>query len=306
MITKPSIPVRPCVATIGFFDGVHRGHRYLIEQVRAIANEHGLASAVITFPVHPRKVIQQDFRPALLTTCQEKSTLLLSTGIDYCFMLPFTTEVAQLSARRFMQMLQQHYNVKVLVIGYDHRFGHNRCEGFGEYLRYGQEMGMDVCRAKEYDMASSTVSSSTIRRLLSEGKVEEAARLLSYDYSLQGTVTGGHQIGRTIGFPTANLCTSDEDKLIPANGVYAVKVTVDNATYGGMLSIGHRPTLNNGSDRSIEVHIFDFNRDIYNTSLRLHFVAHLRHERKFASIEALKAQLAIDEANARKRTMRTK
>ena len=142
--------LRPSVATIGFFDGVHRGHRYLIEQVRAVAAERGLASSVVTFPVHPRKVMQADYHPKLLTTCDEKVSLLATTGVDYCMMLGFTPEIARLSAWEFMSILKERYRIRALVVGYDHRFGHNRCEGFEDYVRYGRKLGMEVLLAHAY------------------------------------------------------------------------------------------------------------------------------------------------------------
>ena len=263
----------PNVATIGFFDGVHRGHRFLIEQVCKVAAERGLASSVITFPVHPRKVMQPDFRPELLTTCDEKVSLLAGTGIDYCIMLDFTLDLACLSAKQFMAILKQDYRVQVLMIGYDHRFGHNRSEGFEDYVRYGQELGIEVLLAQAYYTDAMTVSSSAIRRLLLQGNVSEAANCLGYQFFLDGTVVNGYRVGRKIGFPTANLEYS-----------------------AGMLSIGYRPTLNNGIDRSIEVHIFNFDADIYNQPMRLAFVCRTRPELKFDSIDELIAQLHKDEA----------
>lgn len=294
---------RSSVATIGFFDGVHRGHRYLIEQVRRAAAERGLAASVVTFPVHPRKVMQPAYQPDLLTTCDEKVSLLEETGLDYCVMLDFTRELAQLSARQFMTLLKERYRIAALVIGYDHRFGHNRSEGFEDYVRYGKELGMEVLPAQAYSYASSedapeaevTVSSSVIRRLLLAGNVSEAAKGLGYDYFLGGTVVGGYQVGRKIGFPTANLRVDDPDKLVPADGVYAVRVTIDGTEYGGMLSIGYRPTFDNGVNRSIEVHIFDFNADIYDRPMRISFVRFMRPEQKFDSVEALVARIRKDE-----------
>ena len=292
---------RPSVATIGFFDGVHRGHRYLIEQVCAVAAGRGLASSVVTFPVHPRKVMQADYHPKLLTTCDEKVSLLAKTGVDYCMMLDFTPEIARLSAREFMSILKDRYQIQALVVGYDHRFGHNRSEGFEDYVHYGRELGMEVLLARAYSYSKETsvtevtVSSSAIRGLLLEGNVSEAAEYLGYDFFLDGTVVGGYQVGRKIGFPTANLRVSDPDKLIPCDGVYAVRVCVEGKEYGGMLSIGYRPTLENGPDRSIEVHIFRFDADIYHQPMRLSFVRRTRPELKFDSIEELIAQLHRDE-----------
>ena len=286
----------PNVATIGFFDGVHQGHRFLIEQVYKAAAIRGLASSVITFPVHPRKVMQPDFHPELLTTCDEKVTLLADTGIDYCVMLDFTLDLARLSAKQFMAILKHDYKVQALVIGHDHRFGHNRSEGFDDYVRYGQELGIEVLLAQAYFTDTMTVSSSAVRRLLLEGNVSEAANCLGYHFFLNGTVVSGYHVGRKIGFPTANLCVNDSEKLVPADGVYAVYVFLGEKKHTGMLSIGYRPTLNNGIDRSIEVHIFNFDADIYNQPMRLSFVRRTRPELKFDSIEELIEQLHKDEA----------
>lgn len=292
----------PCVATIGFFDGVHTGHRYLIQQVKEIAADKGLRSALVTFPVHPRKVMNADYRPELLTTAEEKIHLLAETGVDYCMMLDFTPEISRMSAKEFMtRLLKERYQVKYLVIGYDHRFGHNRSESFEDYVRYGEEIGMEVIRARAVtsDIATSDsqnvpVSSSLIRTLLHQGDVDAAARCLGYEYFLDGTVVGGYQVGRKIGFPTANLCVDDPEKLIPADGVYAVWVTLDGSTYMGMLNIGMRPTIDNGTNRTIEVNILHFHSDIYNKTIRLTFVKRTRPELKFDTIDALIGQLHKD------------
>ena len=297
-----AIKPEPCVATIGFFDGVHAGHRYLIQQVKEIAAAKGLRSALVTFPVHPRKVMNAAYRPELLTTPKEKISLLADIGVDYCLMLDFTPDISQLTAREFMnRLLKERYQVKCLVIGYDHRFGHNRSEGFEDYVCYGKEIGIEVIRAQAYtsDIEIGTtrnipVSSSLIRKLLHEGEVEIAARCLKYEYFLDGTVVGGYQVGRKIGFPTANLSVDDPDKLIPADGVYAVWVEVEGKRYKGMLYIGDRPTLNNGKDISMEVNILDFSGDIYNDSIRVSFVQYVRGDIKFDSLEELKAQLEKD------------
>lgn len=292
----------PCVATIGFFDGVHAGHRYLIRQVKEIATAKGLRSALVTFPVHPRKVMNDDYRPELLTTPEEKINLLAGIGVDYCLMLDFTPEISRLTAREFMtQVLKERFQVECLVIGYDHRFGHNRSEGFEDYVRYGKEIGIEVIQAKAYtspvemkDGQSVTVSSSLIRKLLHKGDVDLAARCLGYEYFLDGTVVGGYQVGRKIGFPTANLSVDDPDKLVPADGVYAVWVTFDGKTYMGMLNIGVRPTIGNGPDRTIEVNILHFHSNIYDKFIRLTFVKRTRPELKYSSIDELIIQLHKD------------
>ena len=297
-----AINPEPSVATIGFFDGVHAGHRYLIQQVKEIAAAKGLRSALVTFPVHPRKVMNTNYRPELLTTPEEKIRLLANIGVDYCLMLDFTPEISRLTAREFMtQLLKERYQVKYLVIGYDHRFGHNRSEGFEDYVRYGKEIGIEVIRAKAYtsnieieNVPNVPVSSSLIRKLLHQGEVDLAADCLKYEYFLDGIVVGGYQVGRKIGFPTANLSVDDPDKLIPADGVYAVWVTFDKMTYMGMLNIGVRPTIDNGPNRTIEVNILHFHSDIYDKFIRLTFVKRTRPELKFSSIDELIVQLHKD------------
>lgn len=298
----------PCVATIGFFDGVHVGHRYLIRQVKEVAKRKGLRSALITFPVHPRKVMQSEYWPELLSTPEEKISLLAETGVDYCLMLDFTPEVANLTAEEFMtRILKERFRVESLVIGYDHRFGRNRSDGFDDYVRYGKNIGMEVIRAcactadmetdcgeKNTYGTKAPVSSSLIRSLLQKGEVDLAAHSLGYEYFMNGIVVGGYQIGRRIGFPTANLCVDNPDKLVPADGVYAVWVNFDGKRYKGMLNIGVRPTIGNGLHRTIEVNILHFYSDIYDKSIRITFVKRTRPELKFDTIDELIVQLHKD------------
>ena len=293
----PDLPLEPCVATIGFFDGVHLGHRFLIEQVKELAKDQGLRSALITFPVHPRQVMKSDYRPELLTTPEEKIELLKAQGVDYCIMLDFTVELSQLSALSFMKdILQQRYNVSTLIIGYDHRFGNNRSVGFEDYVRYGQQIGMNVYRAQACMIDDLNISSSLVRTHLLEGKIDLSTRYLGYNYSIEGVVVGGYRVGRTIGFPTANLDLRESNKLIPSDGVYAVRVEVKGCLYAGMLNIGYRPTLDNGSKKSIEVHILRFDEDIYDEKIRLYFVSRIRSEMKFSGLDELIAQLKRDAA----------
>lgn len=286
--------ILPCVATIGFFDGIHRGHQFLLQQVKTLASKEHLCSAVITFPVHPRKVMQQDYQPQLLTSLEEKCTLLEKQEIDYTILLPFNQEMSKLSAREFMLILQEKLNVKMLVIGYDHRFGHNREEGFDDYVRYGKEMNMQVIQAQAWTQDEAFVSSSMVRKLIGEGNVSKAALCLGARYTLQGTVVDGYKVGRKIGFPTANICPLCPEKLLPANGVYAVWVTLNNQRYKGMLNIGQRPTVDNGTDTSIEVHLLNFSEDIYHHTLTLEFVERLREEQRFDSTSQLIEQLKQD------------
>ena len=285
-ITEPGV-----MATIGFFDGVHLGHRFLIDEVKAAAAQRGLPSAVITFPTHP---LQQAYQPRLLNSFADKLRLLATTGVDYCIVLDFTEALSQLSAEAFLRILATQWRVKGLVIGYDHRFGHDRRDGFEQYVEYGQRWGIEILKAAAFDAGHTAVSSSEIRRLVQEGKVERAAQLLTYAYHISGRIVSGYKVGRTLGFPTANIQPDDPMQLLPGIGVYAVWVEVAGQRYKGMLYIGSRPTLDNGTQLSIEVHILHFSGDIYNDPIRVSFAHFVRGDEKFDSLEALKAQLMRD------------
>ncbi len=283
------------VATIGFFDGVHLGHRFLIEELKRIAKDRGLPSAVITFSAHPRTVLQTDFHPSLLNTPEEKLAQLESTGLDYCIVLDFSKELSLLSAKDFItKVLKERFNVNTLLIGYDHRFGHDRRDGFEQYVTYGAECGIDVLKASPFETEHETVSSSVIRNKLLNGNVEDAAKLLSYPFSLTGQIVNGYKIGRKLGFPTANINVDNPDKLVPAIGIYAVWVYVDQEKYKGMLYIGNRPTLQNGNDITMEVNILNFNKDIYNSRITVSFIAYVREDRRFDTLDELKDQLEED------------
>ena len=293
---RTSFDYEPLVATIGFFDGVHIGHRHLIDQVKKIAKVKGLSSAVITFPIHPRKVMEQGYQPALLCDYNEKLVRLGSTETDFCIPLNFTYEISQMSAQQFMhEILKNKYKIDTLVIGYDHRFGHNRVDGFEEYHKYGKEIGVDVVLAQQ--LASPYVSSSHIRSLLKDGNIEEVAKLLSYHYLISGKIIKGFQIGRTIGFPTANIELWEQHKVVPAYGVYAVHIYIEGEQHEGMLYIGKRPTLHNDDNISIEVNIFDYDGNLYGKSLSAEFLEYVRHDKKFPDIESLKQQLQQDKLN---------
>lgn len=288
--------IQPCAATIGFFDGVHLGHQYLIQRVCDIAAAEGLASAVITFAVHPRQVVQNNFRPELLASFEEKLSLLAATGVDYCMILPFDAAMASMSAHDFMeQVLARQMNVRHLLVGYDHRFGRRCNEGFEDYVRYGEEQGIRVERAGEVDMDGEGVSSSLIRACLHQGEVEKANQCLGHLYTLTGTVVGGEQQGRRMGFPTANLSLSEPCLLVPATGVYAVDVRIDDEEQWrpAMMNIGTRPTFH-GDHVTLEVHIPHFQGDLYGHRLTVAFRRHIRAERQFDSPEALAEQLKKD------------
>lgn len=292
---------QPCVATIGFFDGVHRGHQFLIDEVKTEAAKAGLQSLVITFDRHPRQVLQQSYQPQLLTTLDEKLRLLSLTGIDDIYVLHFTQDMAGLTAKEFMsQILHDKLNVRKLVIGYDNRFGHNRAEGFDDYVQYGRDLGIEVIQAHPFEISGVKVSSSVVRAFLNGGEVEMAKRCLGRPFMLSGTVVRGFQEGRKMGFPTANLQTA-EGLLIPADGVYAVKVKVcDTGKWlPAMTNIGTRPTFH-GTARTLETHIFDFDRDIYDMPMTVAFVKRVRGEQMFDGEHALAEQLRKDEQEIRK------
>lgn len=282
-------------ATIGFFDGVHLGHRFLINELKETAKARNLPSAVITFPEHPRAVLHADYQPKLLNSFDEKLEQLASTGIDYCIVLDFTVELSHLTAQEFITtVLAGKLHVEVLLIGYDHRFGHDRKDGFEQYVTYGAACGMDVAKASPYDDGQTAVSSSEIRKLLTECRMEEADKLLTYPYQLRGTIVNGYKVGRKLGFPTANIQVDEPFKIVPGIGVYAVRVYLKGERYKGMLYIGDRPTLDNGSNITLEVNILDFSGDIYNNEITVAFIYYVRGDVKFESLDALKIQLEKD------------
>lgn len=287
----------PYVATIGFFDGVHRGHQYLISRLMEQAAAAGMPSMVITFDRHPREVLGSNYQPRMLSTLSEKLQRLRQTGVDRCEVLSFTPQLAALTAREFMQhVLKEQLNVGKLYIGYDNRFGHNREEGFDDYVRYGREMGIEVIHNDAFQLNQVNISSSVVRSFLDEGEVELANQCLGYNYTVEGGVVDGVQEGRKMGFPTANIEPSYALKLIPAPGVYAVKVRVEGTDewLSGMMNIGTRPTF--GENKlSLEVHILHFSGNLYGRTLAVSFVKRLRAERRFSSPSALRNQLIRDE-----------
>ena len=290
----------PTVATIGFFDGVHRGHQYLISHVTEEARRSGMTSMVITFDRHPRQVLQSDYQPRLLTTLDNKLRRLSLTDCDAVAVLAFSREMAALSARDFMRyVLVDKLNVRKLIIGYDNRFGHNRSEGFEDYVRYGREMGIEVMRNPAFSIEDVHVSSSMIRSLLQEGEVSMARRCLGYPYMLAGKVVGGYRNGHKLGFPTANIDLGGSGQLVPAPGVYAVRVRPEGVEepLGGMMNIGVRPTFD-GREQTLEVHILDFEGDLYGQSMEVAFAERIRSERKFDNLMQLAEQLKIDREQA--------
>lgn len=293
---------QPCVATIGFFDGVHRGHQFLIRHVIDEARKAGMQSLAVTFDRHPRQVLHQDYQPELLTTLDEKVRLLRHTGIDNVEVLHFDTELASLTAHDFMQkVLRDKFCVRKLVIGYDNRFGHNRSEVFDDYVRYGKQMGIEVIHNTAYLLNGVKVSSSVARSFLKEGEVQMASLCLGRNYTIVGKVVSGYKEGRKMGFPTANIDTSAYGLLIPRNGVYAVNVRIgdDGKWLQAMMNIGTRPTFNDNS-LSLEANILDFQGNLYGKQLQVQFVDRVRAERKFKNADSLMSQLLDDEKQTRR------
>ena len=291
------VPAVSQVATIGFFDGVHRGHCSLLSQVVRQAAQRNSQSTVVTFDIHPRQLVNPDFQPLLLTTLDEKLQLLSLQGIDRVAVLHFDEQMASLSARDFMSVvLSRQLNVDTLVLGYDSRFGHGRTAGFSDYEAYGRSMGIDVLRATPLLSDDGTpVSSSLVRNLLLSGNIAQANDALGRRYSLTGNVVEGFHEGRRLGFPTANLALADRQRLVPGRGVYAVwaELTGYGEPMPAMMNIGTRPTYN-GSSQTLEVHIIGYEGDLYGQDITVTFAERIRSEQPFDSPSALASQLQLD------------
>ncbi len=290
-----------CVITIGSFDGVHLGHKALISNINQIAKDADGESLMVTFDPHPRVVIQgKDCNLKLLNTPTQKQERLKANGLQNLVIIPFTRNFADQTAAEYVEnFLWKNFQPQTVVVGYDHHFGKNR-EGSLELMkRFGKQLGFQVVEISKQEVDDIAVSSSEIRRALEEGHVQEANRLLGYNYTLSGVVIHGEHIGQSIGFPTANLGIEDVYKLIPANGVYAVIVGMDENEYPGMLNIGKRPTFD-GQNQTIEVHLFNFDEQIYGKQIDIRLKQFIRKERKFESSEELVAQLWRDKATIQK------
>ncbi|CAN5315798.1 bifunctional riboflavin kinase/FAD synthetase [soil metagenome] len=293
-------PLRYAVVTSGTFDGVHLGHRKILTRLKEIAQKNSGETVVITFWPHPRLVLKpDDDKLKLLNTFEEKVELLKEQGIQHLLRIPFTKEFSQLSSMDFIKtILVEDIGTKKLVIGYDHRFGKNREGSFDQLKVNCSQYGFDVEEISRQDIDDVAVSSSQIRQALDEGDVTTAKQLLGGSYSITGRIVKGDQIGRQIGFPTANIDIDSHYKLVPAEGIYAVRVSHAGHSHDGMLYIGNRPTVD-GTKKVIEVNIFDFNKDIYGENLSVYFEKFLRGDVKFESLEALKEQLKKDEKLAK-------
>ncbi len=287
------------VVTSGTFDGVHLGHQKIINRLVTSAKQFGGESVLITFWPHPRLVLypkQNDLQ--LLTDFDEKAAILASFGVDHLIKIHFTVEFSKLTSMEFInQVLVQKIGVKKLIIGYNHRFGRNR-EGSFTYLQeHSLQLGFQVEEIPKLEIEQASVSSTLIRKSLMEGDIQLANKLLGYKYFIQGKVITGQQMGRRIGYPTANIMMNNPYMLVPANGVYVIQVEVDGNTYGGMMNIGIRPTFD-GKVRTIEAHLFDFDKSIYHHSIKVSFIQRLRAEKRFDSPDTLVKQIKQDEVEA--------
>jgi riboflavin kinase / FMN adenylyltransferase len=283
------------VVTIGTFDGVHQGHRKIIANIKDLAESTGGETVLLTFFPHPRMILHpEDESIKLINTINEKAELLEKLGVDHLIITPFSRDFSNQTAEEYIKdILVNKIGTKKIVIGYDHRFGKDRQGGLEDLLRLGPVYGFDVIEIPEQDINEVAVSSTRIRTALLANDIEQANTFLGYPFFITGTVTRGDQIGRQMGYPTANIVIEERYKLIPADGIFAVKVTIDGIIHKGMAYIGSRPTVN-GLTRNIEVNIFDFNREIYNQRISMEFLNFVRGDIKFSSLDELKAQLAQD------------
>lgn len=293
--------VKNAVVTTGTYDGVHLGHETIIKHLKKIAKKNNGETVVLTFHPHPRMVLQEKSDIKLLGTIEERINLLKDAGVDHLIILPFTKEFSRISSLEFVRdILVNKIGTKKLVIGYDHHFGRNR-EGSFEHLKeFGPMYGFEVEEIPAIDVKDVNISSTKIRVALAKGDLITAKEYLGRNYSITGIVIAGDKIGRLIGFPTANIKIKESIKLIPEIGVYAVNIFHKNSKYKGMLNIGYRPTIGHQNGISIEVHIFDFNNNLYEEELKIEFISRIRKEKQFKDVNQLKGQLERDLTNCKK------
>lgn len=282
------------IATLGTFDGVHLGHRSILNKIIALKNNEELESLVLTFFPHPRMILQQNSDIKLLNTIEEKASLLENLGIDNLVIQKFDNDFSQLSAEDFVKkVLVDAFNIKKIIIGYDHRFGKNRSADIHDLIQFGEKYDFEVEQISAEEINDVSISSTKIRNALKEGNIKLANEFLGYEYNLTGKVVKGKQLGRTIGYPTANVQVTEAYKLIPVEAVYAAFAIIDGQKHFGMLSIGTNPTLGE-NPVTIEINIFDFSEDIYDKEITIGFIDKIRDQEKFNSLEELKQVLAQD------------
>lgn len=283
------------VVTIGTFDGVHIGHRVILDRVRKLADEIGGETVLITFDPHPRIALNPNSNLSLIYTLQERIEALSALGVDNLVVVKFTPEFASLSAESYIKdFLFTYFHPAVIIIGYDHQYGKNRTGDFHLFERYKEEFNYQLVEIPAQELKESAVSSTRIRNAILEGDISTASLFLGRNYRFEGQVVHGDKRGRLLGFPTANIQVNEPHKIIPANGVYAVRIYWNGIEWQGMMNIGTRPTVDNSNQRKIEVHVFDFDQDIYEEMVQVECVAKIRDEQKFDSLDALQAQLEQD------------
>lgn len=286
------------VITIGTFDGVHIGHQKIIQRLIEVGKTKDLTPTILSFFPHPRMVLQKDANIKLLNTLEEKKNILKQFGLDNLIIKKFTQEFSRLTAEEFVEtVLVKQLNAKYIIIGYDHQFGRNRTANINDLKNFGNQYGFEVEEITAQDIDDVSVSSTKIRKALTEGDITTANNFLGYPFIISGTVEKGKGLGRTINFPTANIAVSEDYKLIPKQGVYIVKTNINNEIIYGMMNIGTNPTVN-GKTQTIEVHFFNFKNNIYNQEIKIELLQRLRDEQKFESIDALTEQLVKDKDNA--------
>ena len=294
------LPRGSTVATIGMFDGVHRGHVTLVDFLKQQAVAQNKQSLVITFMRHPRQVLHPNDNLKLIMPLEDRLAQIEALSPDLLLPLEFTPELSKLGSEQFIELLRDRYGVNVLVTGYNHRFGHNNRETFEDYCRHGERLGVKVVKAPEYLGKYAPVSSTIVRGLIAAGRVVDAMHCMGRPFALKGKVVHGFHNGRGLGFPTANVGEVDPQMLLPHNGAYAVLAHIGDQMLQGMANIGKRPTLDNGEKLSIEVNLFDFDEDIYGEEIALEFISFLRLEFKMCGLEELKHQLTLDRDNAKR------
>lgn len=289
---------KPTIVTIGTFDGVHLGHQKIVAQITKNADALNCESLVLTFFPHPRMVLQEGTEMKQLNTLNEKIALLDNLGIDNLVVHPFDKEFSRLTAEEFVKkVLVDVFKIKKIIIGHDHRFGRNRTATIDDLINFGETYGFEVEQISAKEINEVSISSTKIRNALLEGNIELATTFLGYDYSLTGIIIKGKQLGRTIGYPTANITIEEDYKLIPNNGVYIAKSVLNGNTVFGMMNIGTRPTVD-GTKQTIEINFFDFKQDLYGQKITISLLHRMRSEQKFESIDALKNQLGKDKKTA--------
>lgn len=290
---------RPSVVTIGTFDGVHLGHNAILKRLVETAKNENLDSVVLTFFPHPRMVLQQDMELKLINTIEERTALLEKTGLDNLVIHPFTHAFSRLTALEYVRdILVNSLKAKKIIIGYDHRFGRNRTANIDNLKEFGKTFGFEVEEISAKELDDVAISSTKIRKALDSGDVETANNYLGYNFMISGEIIHGKKIGRTIGYPTANLYLKEQYKLVPRNGVYVVKAKLDGIVYYGITSIGTNPTVG-GTEKTIETYFLDYTGELYGKKITLEFLKYIRGERTFDSLEALRQEIISDETFAR-------